>query len=223
MLTVDEVVTAAELHWRRSGIARSDRDTMSRDLRQELDAAAADGADMHDLTSGDIPAFARDIAAAAGATAVPFDTRPVLVAALLGALPGLVTYVMVWWLPDLRGIRNDWPPTLFSDPHGHAVFQLVEYVIIPLIVITGAVTAVWWRRRQHAAIGRTLAALALLLPIAWLCTVGIFLVIVLPGLFNTFVIGTALLALATAVARRWAVTSSRGTLSTNQVMVDSAH
>jgi hypothetical protein len=212
MLTIHDVVTGAELQWRSMGITRRDREAMAQDLRRELETVAADGADIHDIISGDIPTFARDIAVAADANHVPYNTKPVLLAALLGACPGLAGYILVWLWPTVRGIHTQWPPTPFTDAHGHTTFMIVAYIILPLIAIVGALTGVWTRHKRHATIGRTVAAMVLLLPLAWLCTAAIFNIITMPSLFSTVTVGTGLFAFATTIAHRWAVASTRRTL-----------
>lgn len=207
MLSINDVVTGAERQWRTMAITRRDRETMAQDLRHELEAAAADGATMQDLVSGDIPAFARDIATAAGATRVPHDTKAVLLAALIGACPWLIAaYILVWWLPTRGGIDSPgWPPS--SD-----VFLIIEYTALALIVIVGALAGVWSRRKRLTAIGRTVAAMALLLPLAGLCTLLVLATVASQDLFSAVVVGAALSGIAIAAARRWAVASTLGTL-----------
>ena len=99
MVTIDEVVKAANQEWRTLGVARRDRVALAADLRLDLDAAAADEVSAEQLLDGDVRGFARRLAEEAAVRRVPGRYGQVLATGLSGAvvgalLGGLTVYVI---------------------------------------------------------------------------------------------------------------------------------
>ena len=72
------------------GLDRRDSAVLAADLRQDLEAAAADGLMPQALIGEDVRGFARRLAEEAGARRIPYAYRRLLESAAVGALPGLV-------------------------------------------------------------------------------------------------------------------------------------
>jgi hypothetical protein len=186
MHNVDDVVAVAEREWRYLGVVQRDRTALADDMRMELEAAAADGVTPQQLLGDDIREFARNLAAEAGVTRLPYETRRLLLTALAGATPGLALgWIFLWALPNA--------------PYGGGVVAFV-----------GALLAVRIRMSDVAAIGRTVAAMALLLPVAGVLitpvTIGFASVsgysTALLVVFFEIVIVAGALSAATVLARR---------------------
>lgn len=200
MHTVDDIIAIAEHQWQSMGIAHQDRATLSADLRLELDGAAADGVSWQQLLGDDIRAFARNVANEAGVTLVPPQLRRLLLTALAGATPGvLLGWVLLWWLPTY-GIGS-----LAAIRYG--------YPLAPVVILVGALATVRIRMADAPAIGRTVRAMALLVPLA-----GLLITPVTIGFAATTDYSTAMpvvllevalvagaLSGAVVLARRWAL------------------
>ncbi|WP_433348752.1 hypothetical protein [Micromonospora sp. CA-111912] len=195
MQNVDDVIAVAEHEWRSMGIAQRDRTALANDLREELEAAVADGVTPEQLLGdSDIRAFARNIATEAGTSRLPYDTKRLLLTALAGATPGLaLAWVFLWWLPNA--------------PYVGAVVAFV-----------GALLTVKIRMSDIAAIGRTVWTMALLLPIAGILITPVTMSFAwatgystaLPVVFFEVAIVAGALSAATLLARRWALAPALG-------------
>lgn len=153
MYEVDDVIAIADAEWRSMGVVPRDRDALATDLRLELTAAAEDGVTPQELLGDNIRGFARSLAEEAGARRVPYETKRLLLTALTGAVPGIVVgWVYLWRLPYL-------PPDNLAS-------LLLAYVLLSLLVLVGALVAVRVQMGDTPAIGRTVWAMALLVPIA---------------------------------------------------------
>lgn len=212
MLDERDVLAIAEDEWRGMGLVEADRKALTDDLRMELRAAAADGATAEQLIGPDIRAFARRLAHEAGARRVPYEYRRLLLTALAGAAPGAVFgWIYLWYLPHFP-----------HDPTPPLVAILALYAGLALLVLLGALAAVWIRMRAVPAIGRTVARMALLVPVAglvatpatmgfaWLAGYSTATPIVL---MEMCVVATAL-AGATVLARRWALADAGAAVAT---------
>ncbi|MEU2616421.1 hypothetical protein ABZ570_33405, partial [Micromonospora sp. NPDC007271] len=99
MQDADDVIAVAEHEWRAIGVVPRDRAALADDLRRELEAAAADGITPRELLGdADVRAFARRLAAEAGAGRLRYETDRLLRTALVGALPGLVLSWLLLWV-----------------------------------------------------------------------------------------------------------------------------
>ena len=98
---IDDAIAIAEHEWRMSNVDARDIAALSRDLRLDLEAAAADGVNPRQLV-GDVRAFARRVAEEAGARRVPYEYQRLLLTALAGTLPGLIVgYAVMFMVPEL--------------------------------------------------------------------------------------------------------------------------
>ncbi|MEU8261224.1 hypothetical protein AB0C02_11470 [Micromonospora sp. NPDC048999] len=204
MQDADDVIAIAEHEWRALGVVPRDRAALADDLRRELEAAAADGVTPRQLLGdADVRAFARRLAAEAGAGRLRHETDRLLRTAFVGALPGLV---LSWLLL--------WTPTPVSFPAALSVaLGLLRYLICVLAVLGGALLAVRQRMADVPAIGRTVRAMALLLPMAGLLVTPMTMAFAwttgystaLPVLLAEAALVGGALAGATVLARRWAL------------------
>ena len=206
---VEAAIAAANRQWRAMGVVEADRAALTDDLRVELTAATADGVALTELIGDDVRAFARDLAISAGARRVPYEFRRLLLTALAGAAPGLaLAWLLIW--------RWWWVPMPFDS--GSMAQLAARYTTCALVTLLGALYAVHWRMRGEAAIGRTIAAMALLVPVAGGLAVPVTMgfasltdySLALPVLaVEAAIVGSAL-AGATVLARRWALAPTLG-------------
>jgi hypothetical protein len=207
---VEAAIAAANRQWRAMGVVESDRAALTDDLRVELTAAAADGVALTELIGDDVRGFARDLAISAGARRVPYEFRRLLLTALVGAVPGLaLAWLLIW--------RWWWWPMLDMDSLPQ---QVALYAVCALVTLLGALYAVHRRMRGEAAIGRTVLAMAVLVPVAGALSVPVTMgfasltgySLALPVLaVETAIVGGAL-AGATVLARRWALAPTLGSV-----------
>jgi hypothetical protein len=195
---LDDAVALVDREWRAIGVVAADRAALARDLRLELAAAAADGVPPASLLGPDARAFARDVAAAAGATRLPHEYGRLLTTALAGALPALLLgWLALWWSPAIG----------LAVPAGVAI----SYGVVPPAAVLGALLAV--SRRMRGAVGRTVAAMAVLVPLAVVLatpvTVGFAALTgystAMPVLATEVGLVAGALAGAVVLARRWAL------------------
>lgn len=160
--SVDGLVTATERRWRALGVRPGDRAALAADLRQELEAAAADGLDPAGLVGPDVDGFAARVAEEAGVERTPPLYGPVLGVATIGAVLSLVVgYCVVMALHEVfvaafdlpRGVRV--PIWLAAG---------VFYGGVAAVVVTGAAVGVRVGLRHAARIRATARTMGLLLP-----------------------------------------------------------
>jgi hypothetical protein len=84
---IDDAIAIAEHEWRLSKVDARDLAALSRDLRLDLEAAAADGVTPQQLI-GDFRSFARRVAEEADARRVPYEYQRLLLTALAGRRAG---------------------------------------------------------------------------------------------------------------------------------------
>jgi hypothetical protein len=197
---VEEVLAAADREWHAMGVVAPERATLARDLRMELEAAAADGVPPERLLDGDVRAFARAVAVESGATRLPYEYRRLLLAALAGAAPALVVGWFLFWGSPFGGL-------------GYPVDALALYALVPPAIVVGALLAVRRRMRDVAAIGRTVAAMAVLVPLAGVLVTPVIMGFAWLAGYSTALsvivveagIVAAALSGAVVLARRWAL------------------
>ncbi|GAB3955120.1 hypothetical protein [Micromonospora vulcania] len=195
MQDLDDVIAIAEHEWRSTGIAERDRMALANDLRAELEAAAADGVTPTQLLGdSDIRAFARNVAIEAGTRRLPYDIKRLLLTTLAGAAPGLAfAWLFLWWLPNAPYIGA-------------------------IIAFVGALLTVKIRMSDVAVIGRTVWAMALLLPVAGILITPVTMSFAwvtgystaMPIVFLEAAIVAGALSAATILARRWALAPALG-------------
>jgi hypothetical protein len=206
---IEQVLARADREWRAMGVVAADRAALTDDLRAELTGAAADGVPPGRLIGDDVATFARDLATGAGVTCVPYGYRHVLLTALAGAAPGLALawlFIWRWW----------WVP-IPLDPDSPTQV-IVRYAGSAAVVFLGALYAVRRQGRDDPAAGRTVAAMAVLVPVAGVVAVPLtmgFAAAVgystaLPVLVLEAAIVAGTLAGAIALARRWALAPTLG-------------
>lgn len=146
---IERAIDRAEREWRKMRVVRADRAALREDLRRELDGAADEGVLPDQLIGPDIGRFARELAASAGVRRAPYQLRRLLLAGLVGALPGLVlAWILIWhwwWLPDMS--------------------TLVRYGASAALFVAGALIGIHRGMRGDPAQGRTVAAMAVLVPV----------------------------------------------------------
>jgi hypothetical protein len=203
MLDPEDVIAIAEHEWRAMGVVERDRAALADDLRLELRAAIADGATPQQLFGDDVRAFARRLATEAGARRLPYQFKRLLLSGLVGAMPGAVIgWIDVWYLPWMPGVVE---PSV--------VGLLLRYTGLALLVLAGALVTIRIRMADVPGIGRTVAAMAVLVPIAGLLitpvTMGFAAMAgystALPVILFEMAIVAGALAGATVLARRWAL------------------
>lgn len=157
--SIDRAVMAAEREWRRLHVRAADAARLSGDLRDDLTAAAAEGVDPDDLIGRDARAFARRLADEARVHRIPYEFDRLLLTALVGALPGLAfAYgVLYGYIPIPAR-----PPA--DEPNLGAVIAV--YAALSALVLVTSLLTVWFRLRHRPAMGRTVLAMALLVPLA---------------------------------------------------------
>lgn len=199
---IDDAIAIAEHEWRLSKVDARDIAALSRDLRLDLEAAAADGVNPRQLV-GDVRAFARRVAEEAGVRRVPYEYQRLLLTALAGTLPGLIVgYVVMFMVPELyETASTGW----FA--------ALVGYVAGAAGVLLGSLLTVAVLMWDVIEIRRTVAAMALLLPLAGLVitpvTMGFAALtgysLALPIVAMELALVGGALAGAIVLARRWAL------------------
>lgn len=162
--TVDEILATAEHEWRIRGVGRRDRASLAADLRQDLEAAAVDGVTPEQLLGPDVRGFARSLADEAGVRCVPHSYGRLLLTAVSGAALGAVLgYLVVYGIYRVLVSWFDLPNDV-QVPLLLAV--LVYYGGAAALVLAGALIVVRVQMRDVPRIGRTVAAMAVLLPLA---------------------------------------------------------
>ncbi|WBB82024.1 hypothetical protein O7606_12055 [Micromonospora sp. WMMD882] len=211
---VDRLLTTADREWRALGIRPDDRVTLVADLRAELEAAAADGLDPAELLGADRAAFALRVAEEAGMDVTPPRYGHVLATASAGALLALVAgSVLASGLHYAFVALFDLPPDV-RVPVWLAAG--VFYGGVAAVVVAGAVLAVRVALRDTPRIRHTATRMALLLPPALAAGVAAAVVLgwSLEFPLTPLVIGAeaalvlAAFLAATALARRWSVTTA---------------
>lgn len=208
---IERAIALADREWRTMGIVAADRAALARDLRWELDGAAADDVTPRQLLGDDVRRFARDLALAAEVRRAPYEYRRLLLTALVGALPGLVLawfLVWKWWLV----------PITIGGPDS-AWNLVVRYALSAVVFVAGVLFWVGRQMRDSAATGRTVAGMAVLLPPAGILATPVTMGFAsltdystaLPVLVVESAIVAAALAGATVLARRWALGPVLGT------------
>jgi hypothetical protein len=190
-------------HWRAMGVVQADRATLTADLRAELTAAAADGVPPQQLVGHDLRTFARDLATGAQVRRMPYEWRRLFRTALIGAIPGLV---LSWFL-----IWHWWTVPLPIDDDG--LHLVVRYVTCAGVFLAGVLYGAHRGLHGDAAAGRTVAAMAALLPLggglAIPVTMGFASLVgystSAPIIVAEGAIVGGFLAAATVLARRWAL------------------
>ncbi|GIF49576.1 hypothetical protein DFJ67_4854 [Asanoa ferruginea] len=208
--TIDQAMSAAEREWRRLHVHPADLAKLSRDLRDDLTAAATEGVGPAELIGPDVRGFARRLAAEA--PRIPCEFRRLLLTALVGALPGiLVGYAVIFaHIPVPARLETQQPGT------GEV---LLAYTVLAALVVASSLLTVWFRLRDLPSMGHTVLGMALLVPLAGLVvtpvTMGFAALVNYSNALPVVVIecGLVLAALGGAVvlARRW---SLRGWVAT---------
>ena len=147
----------AEREWRRLHVRPADLARLSRDLRDDLTAAAAEGVAASELLGADVRGFARRLADEA--SRVPYEFDRLLLTALVGALPGMAARLRVplRHVPVPTPVAADQP-----DRRGRGRSTVLA--------------ALWWSFRRCSRSGsacatcrsmaHTVLAMALLVPLA---------------------------------------------------------
>jgi hypothetical protein len=214
--SIDQTVRSAEREWRRRHVRPADLARLSRDLRDDLTAAAAEGVAASELLGHDVPGFARRLADEAGVERVPYEFDRLLLTALVGALPGVVLAYGF-----LYGYISGPVPPPSDQPDLAAV--VAAYATLAALVVVSSLLAVWLRLRHLPGMPQTVLAMALLVPmagaIATPVTMGFAATVnyssALPVLAIECALVGAALAGAIVLARRWAL---RGWASTGDAL-----
>jgi hypothetical protein len=202
---IEDTLAIAQHEWRLRGVDRRDSAALAADLRQDLEAAAADGADPQRLIGKDVRGFARRLADEAGARRIPYHYRRLLESALVGAVPGILFgYGYVFVGLGMMPVPDDVPVQ---------VTVAVYYSVPAAVVVAGILGAVWWRMRDVPRIRPTVGAMAVLLPVTGgLMTPVTMGFAYLTGysdsgrvVFVEIAMVAGALAGATVLARRWAL------------------
>jgi len=206
---IEDVIARANREWRAMGVVETDRAALTDDVRAELTGAAADGVSPRELIGDDVPAFARNLALSSGVRRAPYEFRRLLRAALIGATPGLVlSWLLIWrwwWWPFLPGPDSAAP-------------VIARYVGCAAVVLGGALYAVHRSMRGGPALGRTILAMAVMVPVAGGLAVPITMGFAslagystsLPVLAVEAAIVAGAVAGAIVLARRWALAPTLG-------------
>jgi hypothetical protein len=164
--TIDSVLSAADRAWRAQGVHSADRSALAADLRDDLEAAAAEGAGPQELIGPDVAGFARRLADEAGVRRnLPEYARFTSTALIGAALGALIGYQLMANLYTVVYEAVDFPD---SSRLPLELALAVYYGIPAAIVAAGAVGAVRWRLRDVHRVRETSWAMALLLPLAGL-------------------------------------------------------
>ncbi|MFC0534153.1 hypothetical protein [Phytohabitans kaempferiae] len=200
---IERAIERADREWRRMRVVEQDRIALRVDLRRELVGAAVDGTPPDELIGPDIGLFARELAQSAGVRQVSYEFRRLLLIGLGGAAPGLVlAWLMIWhwWLVPL--------------PFGDGPMQWVgRYVVSIVVFLGGVLVAIHRGMREDPVRGRTVAAIAVAIPVAgalatpvtmWLAARAGYSTAAPVLLVEVLVMGAAL-AGGAVLARRWAL------------------
>ena len=199
---IDDAIAVAEHEWRLSKVDVRDAAVLSRDLRLDLEAASAEGVTPGQLV-GDIRAFARRVAEEAEARHVPYEYQRLLLTALAGTLPGVVVgYVAMAIVPEPYASQLTGWLAAFAYYGGGAAGVLLGSLLTVAVLM-----------RDVVEIRRTVAAMALLLPLAGLVitpvTMGFAALtgysLALPIVATEMALVGGALAGAIVLARRWAL------------------
>ncbi|MEV4533089.1 hypothetical protein AB0J82_04575 [Asanoa sp. NPDC049518] len=204
--TIDQTVRSAEREWRRLHVRGADAARLSRDLRDDLTAAASEGVAASELVGTDVRGFAARLADEAGVDRVPYEFDRLLLTALVGALPGLAfAYGLLYgYIPvPMR------PPS--DQPDLGAV--VATYAVLTALVLASSLLTVWFRLRHLPAMPQTVLAMALLLPLAGAIATPLTMAFAstvnysnaLPVLAIECGLFGAILAVSIVLARRWAL------------------
>ncbi|MBT2209248.1 MULTISPECIES: hypothetical protein [Actinomadura] len=161
-----DVVGQCRRTWRRIGVSREDAAEMAAELAADLDAARRDGRDPQSFVGGDPTGFARAWASERGAVPLRYRTGRLMLAVLLGVLPGPFAGMFA-----VFGLASaDLAQVVGRDPEGiHSPNWLVALLFAVSAVATwaGALAAASAVLRFHAdaARGATVRVLAVLLPL----------------------------------------------------------
>jgi hypothetical protein len=202
---IERVLDRADREWRRMRVTGADRTALRADLRRELVGAAADGVSPDELLGPDIGRFARELAASAGMRPVPFALGRLLLAGLIGAVPGLV---LAWFLA-----WRWWTVPFPLDDGPGEPSQFWRYTACVLVFLLGVLIGISRGLRGDPALDRTLAAVAVAVPVAGVLAIPVTMGFAsLAGyrtsppvfLAEVAIVGAAL-AGGAVLARRWAV------------------
>jgi hypothetical protein len=204
---IDDAIAIAEHEWRLSKVDPRDIAALSRDLRLDLAAAAADGVTPQQLV-GDVRTFARRVAEEADARHVPYEYQRLLLTALAGTLPGLV----------VGKVAMSVVPELFDGPLTGWHAALVYYGAGAAGVLLGSLLTVAVLMRDVAEIRRTVRAMAVLVPLAGLAVTPVAMgfaaltgySLALPIIATELALVAGALAGAIVLARRWALRGRYG-------------
>lgn len=208
---VDKALRVADQQWRAQGVQPRDRATLAADLRLDLTAAAADGIDPEQLLGPDLRGFARRLADEAGVAHLRAQYARLLRTAFVGAVLGTVAGAMAVFLLRLLLV------TAFDLPAGlHVpvvVAVLIHYGGVAAVVLGGALAAVHLHLKDVPGIRDTVAAMAVLLPLAGLVVTPVTMGFARltdystapPVVLTETAMVLAALAGATLLARRWSL------------------
>lgn len=223
MDTIDRVLAETDRAWRAYGVGSADRTALAADLRQDLQAAAADGIDPARLIGDDVPGFARRLADEAGARRPRREYGRLLGTALLGAaLGGALGFALLLALAPVF-IRATGSPRSIDVPVQVAV--AVYYGLPAAVVVAGAVIAVRRRLRDLPGIVRTAWWMAVLLPVTGMIMTPVTMAFAYttgystapPTVLTEIAMVLAALAGATIAARRLALRARPGAAGTPSV------
>jgi len=204
--SIDQTVRSAEREWRRRHVRPADLARLSRDLRDDLTAAAAEGVAASELLGTDVRGFARRLADEAGVERVPYEFDRLLLTALLGALPGVAfAYGLLY------GYISGPVPAPSDQPDAAAVVG--TYAVLASLVVLSSLLTVWFRLRHLPAMPATVLAMALLVPVAGVVVTPVTMAFAatvnysdaLPVLAVECGLVGAALAGAIVLSRRWAL------------------
>jgi hypothetical protein len=211
---IERALARADREWRAMRVIAADRAALREDLRRELVGAAADGVLPDQLIGPDIRRFARELAISAGVRRVPYEFRRLLLTGLVGGIPGVVlAWFLVWpswWLPQ--------PLPLLLLPPRDVDFALHRFSACVLVFMVGVLAATDRGMRGDPARERTVAAMAVLLPVAGVLVVPVTMWFARlvdystapPALLAEAAIVGAALAGGAVLARRWALAPMLG-------------
>jgi hypothetical protein len=157
--TIDQAMAGAEREWRRLHVHPAGLAKLSRDLRDDLTAASAEGVGVSELIGADVRGFARRLADEARAERIPYEFRRLLLTAMVGALPGiLVGYAVIFaHIPVPARLEPQQPGT------GEV---LVAFTVLAALVVVSSLLTVWFRLRDLPSMGHTVLGMALPVPLA---------------------------------------------------------
>ncbi|GIM91925.1 hypothetical protein [Paractinoplanes toevensis] len=211
-MTIDEAITAAGQEWRRLGVPARDRQALAADLRLDLEAAVADGVPADQLIDGDVTVFARRLVEESGVRHVPARYGQIAATALAGAVVGVLVGVLVVAGLYMILVRLFNLPGDFNAPV--AVAAGIYYGGIGLVALAGAVIGVLILLRHVPAIGRTAAAITVLVPLSAIVMVPLLMLFARATGYSTAIsivlieiaLSIAGFAAVTTLARRWSLT-----------------